>query len=142
MEEHFKLTDQEFETQFINCTLPAAVFTHEAHLRLAWLYLNKYGADKSEELIQDQLKKYVAALGAEGKYHATLTVAAVKVINHFSSRSRHESFKGFIAEFPQLKTGFRELISSHYGLDIYTSEEARLRYLKPDLLPFQESKGQ
>lgn len=138
MEEHYKLSDQEFQEQFMSCTLPPAVFSHEAHLRLAWLYVRKYGPDKAENIIQDQLKAYVMSLGALDKYHTTLTVAAVRIVNHFISRSKSEDFKGFISEFPQLKSGFKELIASHYGFDIYTSEKARLSYLKPDLLPFEK----
>ena len=137
MEEHYKLSDQEFRQQFKNRTMPAAVFTHDAHLRLAWLYLREHGINKAEELIQDQLRKYVASLGAEDKYHTTLTVAAIKVVNHFMSHSKSDSFKDFIAQFPQLQTGFRELIGSHYGFDIYTSKKAKLEYVEPDLLPFE-----
>ena len=138
MEEHHKLSDQEFKSQFKNCTMPAAVFTHEAHLRLAWLYLREYGAKKAEMLIQDQLKTYVASLGADDKYHTTLTIAAINIVCHFMSRSKSESFESFIAEFPRLKSGFKELLGSHYGFDIYSSEKARLSYLKPDLLPFDK----
>ncbi len=137
MEEHYKLSDQEFKRSFETCTMPAAVFNHEAHLRLAWVYLGEYGIEKAENLVQEQLKKYVASLGAEDKYHTTLTVASIKVIHHFMSRSKSDNFKGFIAQFPQLKTGFRELIGSHYGFDIYSSKKARLEYLEPDLLPFE-----
>jgi hypothetical protein len=39
-------------------------------------------------------------------------------------------------EFPRLKTNFRELMACHYGFDIYTSEKAKMKYLEPDLLPF------
>ncbi|MCX2718603.1 hypothetical protein [Lentiprolixibacter aurantiacus] len=136
MEEHNKLSDEEFKRQFANCTLPSEVFSHEAHLRLAWLYLSEYNVEKTEVIIQDQLKKYVACFGAEDKYHVTLTVAAIRIVNHFISRSASDNFTDFIVEFPQLKTGFRELIASHYGFDIYASEKARLNYIEPDLLPF------
>ena len=138
MEEHIKLSDQEFLQGFTNCTLPGEVFSHEAHLRLAWLYLREHSNDKAEYLIQDQLKKYVASLGAEDKYHSTLTVAAIKIVHHFMSRSKAQNFKDFIAKFPRLKTGFKDLVGSHYGFDIYSSEEARKTYLKPDLLPFEK----
>ena len=43
-------------------------------------------------------------------------------------------------EFPRLKNNFRELISSHYGFDIYNSEKAKMKYLEPDLLPFDWKK--
>ncbi len=43
MEEHFYLTDIQFERQFANCSLNPELFSHEAHLRLAWLHISKYG---------------------------------------------------------------------------------------------------
>ena len=30
----------------------------------------------------------------------------------------------------------KELIDQHYNVDIFNSERAKLKYLKPDLLPF------
>ncbi|MCE2613689.1 hypothetical protein LVD13_11960 [Flavobacteriaceae bacterium D16] len=136
MEEHYKLSDQEFEEQFISCTMDPLIFSHEAHLRLSWLYLRKYGLNTTESMVQDQLKQYVTSLGAEEKYHTTLTVAAIRVVDHFISRSKSDNFKDFISEFPRLKMNFRELINAHYGFDIYSSEKGKAQYLKPDLLPF------
>ena len=37
MEQHYTLTDNEFEKQFQTSSLDPAIFTHEAHLRLAWI---------------------------------------------------------------------------------------------------------
>ena len=39
MQDHRQLTDQEFSAQFEQTTLDAALFNHEAHLRLAWIHL-------------------------------------------------------------------------------------------------------
>jgi hypothetical protein len=40
---HFSLTDIEFENQFENGTLKPELFSHEAHVRLAWIHIKKYG---------------------------------------------------------------------------------------------------
>lgn len=52
MEEHWVYTDIEFEQLFNKCELPPAEFSHEAHLRLAWFYISRYGIEQAEENIQ------------------------------------------------------------------------------------------
>ncbi len=54
----------------------------------------------------------------------------------FMKQSNSENFKDFIAEFPQLKSNFKEVISTHYSGDIFKSTEAKQQILKPDLTPF------
>lgn len=136
MKTHFELDDHAFERQLEDCTLPAEVFTHEAHLRLAWIHINTYGIEKAIENIRLQLVSYVDALGARDKYNETLTVAAIRVVYHFMLQSKSKNFQDFITEFPRLKYNFKELIHSHYGVDIFSSTRAKQKYLEPDLLPF------
>ena len=136
MENHFKLTDLEFEQQFIHCKLNPNDFTHEAHLRLAWIFINKYGIEKAMDIVQNQLKNFVKFVGAKDKYNTTLTIAATKAVYHFMLKSNSNTFKDFITEFPRLKYNFKELMACHYGFDIFNSIKAKQEFLEPDLLPF------
>jgi len=136
MEKHFTFTDDQFERLFENKTLEPDVFTHEAHIRLAWIHITKYGPEQACDNVVTQLLAYVKMLGAEDKFNHTLTVASMKMIDHFMSKSSSVDFKGFIGEFPQLKTNFKGLVIQHYSFDIFNSAEARQGYLEPDLLPF------
>lgn len=136
MNTHYTLSDTEFENQFINCNLDPSIFNHAAHLRLAWIYIKKYGLAKAEELIQDQLKKYVAHVGAKDKYHTTLTIVAVKAVAHFIQQSNQSNFKEFIKMHPQLISNFKGLINSHYSFDIFVNDKARKVYLEPDVSAF------
>lgn len=136
MENHYSLTDSEFEQQFVAATLDPAVFTHEAHLRLAWIHLSNYGLKKALKNITAQLRSYTRAVGAAAKYNETVTVAAVYAVNHFMIRSSHTDFVSFIKENSQLKTNFKDLIYTHYRTDIFKSEHAKSFFLEPELLPF------
>ena len=138
MDTHFDLSDAAFQEQFEACTLPPTLFTHEAHLRLAWLLLREYAQSTAEEKIQELLLAYVSALGAREKYNTTLTLAAMKAVHHFMQKSSANSFSNFIDDFPQLSTNFKDLMSAHYSRDIFNSEEAKAHYIEPDLLPFTE----
>jgi len=136
MTSHFDFSDSEFLDQFMNCKFDPAYFSHEAHLRLAWININRFGIKKAEENIQNQLKNYVEFVGVKDKYNTTLTIAAIKAVYHFILKSKSDNFKDFMIEFPRLKTHFKELMNSHYSIDIYTSQKAKNEFLEPDLLPF------
>jgi hypothetical protein len=136
MNTHYNLSDEDFEIQFENASLNPQLFNHEAHLRLAWIYIKKYGVEKAIHRLTSQLKNYVTTLGAEEKYNHTLTIAAVRAVHHFILRTMADNFQEFIEKAPRLKTDFRELIRSHYATDIFTSVKAKREFLKPELIPF------
>ena len=126
MQDHTKFTDHEFEESF----------THEAHLRLAWIHLGLYGLHRALSNVTTQLRNFTAHLGATDKYNETMTVAAIHAVHHFMIRSTTSNFSDFITENPRLVWNFKELMASHYSTDIFQSAEAKSRYLEPDLLPF------
>lgn len=136
MEAHYKLTDPEFEQQFQACTLDPAIFSHEAHLRLAWIHIKNYGIDIAVGNIRKQLQQFVGHINAKGKYNDTLTVAAIMAVNHFIKRSGTNNFIDFINEHPGLKTNFKDLVKTHYSQDIFNSDEYKRNYVAPDLLAF------
>ncbi len=134
---HHTLSDLEFELQFRNGSLDPVLFTHEAHLRLAWIHIRKYGLDKAIDNVTTQIKSYVAKLGASDKYNDTVTVAAVYAVQHFISKKESDQFEDFIKNHPVLINDFRSLLMSHYKTDIFKSAEAKKKFLKPELTPFE-----
>lgn len=137
MNNHFELSDEEFLKAFKDCSLPPTLFNHEAHLRLAWIHLTEKGLEAGIKAVCHQVTTYVNHLEAQSKYHVTLTIAAVWIVNHFRQSAKSDNFFDFILEFPQLKRDFKGLIGSHYSFNIFDSESARLHYLEPDLMPFE-----
>ncbi|WP_299891670.1 hypothetical protein [uncultured Lacinutrix sp.] len=136
METHYNLSDIEFVKQFIECKLNPKIFSHEAHLRLAWISIKNDGIEIAEKNIQSQLQNFVVFVGAKDKYNKTLTIVAIKIVYHFILKSKSKSFKAFLNEFPQLKNNFKELIDQHYSFDIFNSNKAKVEFLKPDLQSF------
>ena len=136
MQDHFQLNDLEFLKQFKNTSLGPELFTHEAHIRFAYLHIHEYGIDKAISNVSDQILNYATSLGAEHTFNKTVTIAAVKAVYHFMLKSEAEGFKGFITEFPRLKYNFKEILSQHYNIDIYNSDIAKSTFLEPDLIPF------
>ncbi|HET8736432.1 MAG TPA: hypothetical protein VFM69_07525 [Pricia sp.] len=136
MQNHFELSEQQFELKFEEATFNPNLFNHEAHMRLVWIHINKYGLDNAIKNICSQLSNFVTRLGARDKYNKTLTIAAIKAVYHFMLKSKVHNFKSFITEFPRLKTHFKEIMDCHYSNNIYTSEKAKKEFVEPDLLPF------
>lgn len=130
------ISNLEFLQSFKTGELQPSDFNHEAHLRLAYLYIQEKGIEKAIREICQDLKNYTKFAGAEDKYHHTLTIAAIKTVNHFMGKSKAENFSEFIIEFPRLKMHFKELIAQHYSFDIFTNEKAKKEFVEPDLLNY------
>lgn len=131
IEKHYKLSDDEFEQQFRDCQLTPILFTHEAHLRLAFIHIQKYGEQRAIENIRTQLKKYVVFAGEAGKYHETVTVNSIKIMAKQMSSSTINDFKKFIHTFPSLLNDFKTEINNRYDFDVFKSKEARESYVAP-----------
>ena len=138
MERHWKVSDSEFEEQFTLNKFRPLWFTHEAHLRLAWIYVTKYGKEIAFEKYSKQLQNFADKYNAEGKYNATVTFASIQIINHYIKNADAYDFQDVINEFSLLKTNFKEIISAYYSDDIFTSKEAKQHILQPDLKSFHE----
>ena len=113
-------------------SLGGAPFRHRDHLRLAWLAVR--GTEDPERTVGDAIARYAAAHGAAAKYHETLTVFWVRLVEH-CARVRPElgDFDAFLAAFPLLLD--TSLADRHWSGDVLWSAEARTRWREPDLLP-------
>ncbi len=131
-----ELDDTEFVLQFENGSLPPALFDHLGHLRMAWIYLQRYGEDRAIEKACGGIRAFARHHGDADKFHKTLTVASIKIVNHFVQGSSADHFSNFIRENPGLGHSFKELVERHYSGSLLGSKKARGEYLPPDLLPF------
>lgn len=136
MEQHFDIHDLEFLALFEKCTLDSTLFTHEAHLRITWIYIKRDGIKLTIQNLPIRLQDYVNSIGNNDKFNKPLTIAAIKAINHFMLRSESDNFEDFIIEFPRLKFHFNTLMAAHYKIDIFNSPKAMHQYIEPDLLAF------
>lgn len=128
--------DLAFLSSFEACDLEPGTFTHKAHIRLAWINLNQNSIDQAIDASRRQLKAFVKAVGAEEKYHETVTVAAVRIVYHFFLKDKGGGFEDFIEKHPRLLSNFKELYEGHYGFDLFGSQEAKENYVEPDKMAF------
>lgn len=130
------MNNSEFIEVFESGTLNPQLFNHEAHIKLAWIYLNMYGEGVAISKTCEGIRNFDKLHGDGTKYHTTLTVASVKAVHHFMRKSKSTTFEDFIVEFPRLKTSFKELLDQHYGEDMVHNKKAKAEFVEPDLLPF------
>ena len=135
-EKHHLLTNDEFEEKFSNCDMPAVIFTHEAHLRLAYIHITKYGLDKAIGNLSTQIANCDNKYGDGTKFNKSLTIASVKVMHHFIQKAKATDFNTLMKEFPRLKKNFLSLLKSHTKLDILNIREASKEFSAQDALAF------
>ncbi len=133
---HLEVSDEQFIKDMEQGGFPPNLFTHEAHIRLAWLYLNQFDEEMAIEKTCQTIQNFDQLHGDGTKFHLTLTVASVKVVHHFKKKSNATSFIGFINENPRLNNAFKSSILKQYGTNPLNLENAKAKFIAPDQLPF------
>lgn len=123
------LSDDEFLDRFERRALDA--FSHRDHVRLAYIYACRGGVEAAMGGAR-RIRAFAADAGAAGKYHETLTVAWARIIAHLVADNPGIPFPAFVSAHPELQD--RALLLRHYSEQRLRSEEARARFLEPDLL--------
>ncbi|MET0533588.1 MAG: hypothetical protein ABW171_05130 [Steroidobacter sp.] len=118
---------------FENGTLDPARFDHRLHLSLAWTYLQRDGFPEGALHFRRHLKSYVAKVGAENKYHETITWAYMVMLNEeLSLRSPPgESFEAMIQRRPDLLDHRSGAIARRYSKSQLDLSDARRVFLLP-----------
>lgn len=151
------MTDDVFMTKFEKRLISRDEWTHEAHVRMAWLYVIRsanYRAARSKvragikKLNAAFLAKSVAPCDAAAQaepvaestsetkltgFHETITTAFVRLI---AARSRPgEKFVAFRKRNPDLFDRKLSALLKHYSPKLLFSEEAKAKFAQPDLTP-------
>jgi hypothetical protein len=118
---------------FENGTLDPAQFNHRLHLSLAWAYLQRDGFPEGALHFRRHLKEYVTKVGAQGKYHETITWAYLVLLSEeLSLRSPPgESFDSMIQRRPDLLDHRNGAIARCYSKSQLDLQDARRVFLLP-----------
>ncbi|HQR05393.1 MAG TPA: hypothetical protein PLN21_01155 [Gemmatales bacterium] len=134
------MTDGEFLELFKGCTLSPSEWTHEAHIRLAWLMLSSSPYPMALDRIRQGISTYNdTVLKKTLAYHETITVAFTRLIAKGREQlPTHHSFTEFKLAHPLLFDRTFAALLRHYRRETLFSSEARAGFVSPDLLPFPE----
>ncbi|VTT97462.1 Uncharacterized protein OS=Planctomyces maris DSM 8797 GN=PM8797T_09849 PE=4 SV=1 [Gemmataceae bacterium] len=140
------MTDKQFLSAFESATLERAEWTHEAHVRLAWLYLSKYPVADALEKVRGGIRRLNQAFASAGAapcrpvdaqnppgYHDTITVAFVRVIaGRLGAGEKYEAFRERNADlFDRSLSAIRK----HYTKKVLFSAKARKGFVEANRAP-------
>jgi hypothetical protein len=127
--------DRRFRADFEGGRLKPEAFDHRGHIRLAYAYLAEAESDTALASLRSALQAFLRHHGIPPtKYHETLTRAWILAVRHFMATSPPAgSSDEFIAGNPGLLDS--KIMMTHYSTDLLFSEEARARFLEPNLDP-------
>jgi hypothetical protein len=105
-------------------------FNHEAHVYVGWLYVQQFELGTAITRFDAALRRLVTNLGANGKYHATLTWFFLLLI---ADRTEvDETWQVFKSRNLELVTNSRDVLSRYYSDGYLFSDRARERFVLPD----------
>lgn len=139
------MTDDELFQQFSACTLPAADWTHTAHLRIALLHLHKMPLDDAHILIRVGIIKLNASHALVETpvrgYHDTITRAWLVILAaaRDADRQSWSTTHHFLERHSPLANPHALL--NFYSKERLLSKEARARFVDPDVQPLPTVAG-
>jgi len=124
------VTDQEFLRALENCELAERDFGHAAHVRVAYLYLQKSDFAAALERTRRTIRNYAKHLGKPDRYHETITVAYLALIQqHIFERGNDGGWPAFAKNNAELFQP--DLLHRFYSRAQLDSEIARRIFLLP-----------
>lgn len=130
--------DRQFLERFRSADIPREEWTHEAHLRMAYLHLRRYDFRDAVRRIRRGIRRLNRAnrvVDSEaGGYHETLTLAWARLVAAGIAGLRPDAdFAAFIARNPGLLA--RDRVLDHYSRERIDSARARREFVLPDRAP-------
>jgi len=135
------MTDNEFIEAFEACTLPFDQWTHRAHVRVAYVYLDRYGLEAGIDRMRVGIKAYNAANSVpEGPlvgYNETTTVAFAHIVyavmRAYAQSHPVDGSEAFCDMHPQLMSS--RVLRLFYSPQRRGLPEAKAVFVEPDLAP-------
>lgn len=130
---------EELVSGFEDGTLPEPRWTHRAHLTVGLVYCDRMPAPVALALLRERIRRYNVAIGGRNTstagYHETITRFYVHVVRRFIAEDQEEGTLAERANRLYQRYGSRDLPGRYYSAARLFSEEARARWIDPDLRP-------
>ncbi|GAA0213442.1 hypothetical protein GCM10009123_20870 [Kangiella japonica] len=122
----------------------AGEFNHLAHLKVAWSYIHEYSPAEARERFHCDIIKLTQVLGAEEKYHRTLTDFFIDYLYQVKwylncELPGAESWELVEQKCPLLIHNAKQLVNFYYSEGCINSVEARTQYVEADILPLDRA---
>jgi hypothetical protein len=135
--------DEKFLEQFETTSLPLEEWHHKQHIKVAYLYLQRFPFETARARMREGVKTFNAAKkipeAIDRGYHETMTQAWMHLV-YFTlcEYGPAEHAEAFYEQSPQLQQ--KKILRFFYTKERFTSPEAKAGFLEPDIIPFPRSK--
>ena len=126
----------------LDCTLPRAAWTHEAHLAACLCLLAEYPAFHAEVDLPPAIRAYNLAVGgvndASQGYHETITQFFIAAVRAHLAQDTGGALVERVNRLLASPRGRRDYALGFYTSELLFSVEARRHWMEPDLRPLAE----
>lgn len=112
--------------------IPEGSFTHEGHVYVAWLYLDRHPLPVAIDRFTAALKALTRKLGVPGKYHETITWFFMLAIAERRAAAPGADWPDFRSANADLLDWQNNPLRRYYSKALLDSDEARLSFRLPD----------
>jgi hypothetical protein len=126
------LTDEDLLEGFAGATLADGQFGHAEHVRVGWIFVQRYGLPEALASFPVALRRFALAKGAPQLYHMTITWAYLLLIHSRQQRCHAAVWADFAAANPDLLTWKPSILDNYYTPETLWSEFARHTFVLPD----------
>lgn len=120
---------------FENGTIDAEAFDHQAHIFVAWLYLERYPLLEAVGRFSAALRRLTRQLGIPGKYHETITWFFLFLIAARREASAPGDWHAFRRDNADLFAhGEDSILRRYYSRDVLAGADARRSFVLPNRL--------
>jgi hypothetical protein len=136
--------DERLLAQFEDCSFPFEEWHHRAHVKIAYLYLVRFGLNVATQKLRDGIRAYNAAHNVHDTptsgYHESMTQAWLRIIwatlQQYGPKPTAEEF---IDCQPQLTQ--KKILRLFYSPALLVSPKAKSEFVEPDLTNFPKPTG-
>ena len=108
-------------------------FDHEAHVYVAWLYLERFPLLEAIARFDAALQRLTVTLGIPGKYHATITWFFMMLIAERRNAVPYSDWFHFRRDNDDIVSNGK-ILQHYYGSETLASDRARHSFVLPDRL--------
>lgn len=109
-------------------------FDHEAHVYIAWLYLDNYSLAEAIGRFTDTLKRWTVEIGAQDKYHETISWFFLLSIAERRASASSNNWLAFRHDNHDLFSRDDNILTRYYSNELLWSDRARTSFVLPDRL--------
>ena len=109
-------------------------FGNREHIHLTWLAVRTSGVFAAVDLVSQGIQRTARYASAPQKYHATVSRAWVELVGYHVAESPDLDFGAFSGHHPALLD--KRLLLRFYRSSTLARQDARTRWVEPDLAPF------